>query len=138
MCNFLKNVNLIIVCLSLIHWANLSNDLLFFGLLLGHNAKKCLIRATLCGQTKIVFSAVSSFLTHRVPQNRWGNFPEMLLFRYMSLRAGESETIFHIAFMTSLTFQSLALTPAFRGPDTICKLQLPISASFSSSFFPLQ
>ena len=51
----------------------------------------------------------------------------------MSLQAGESERIFHIAFMTSSTSPSLALTPAFREPDTICKLQLPISTSFGSS-----
>ena len=95
-----KNVNLVIICLSLTDWANLSNDLLFFGLLLGHNAKKCLIRATTSGKTKIAFSAVSSFPTHYVPQNLCGNFTEMLLFRYMSPQAGESERIFLISFMT--------------------------------------
>ena len=95
-----KNVNLVIIYLSLTDWANLSNDLLFFGLLLGHNAKKCLIRATISGQTKIAFSSVSSFSTHRVPQNLCGNLTEMLLFRYMSPQAGESERIFLISFMT--------------------------------------
>ena len=50
-----KNVNLVIICLSLTDWANLSNDLLFFGLLLGHNAKKCLIRATISGKTRSPF-----------------------------------------------------------------------------------
>ena len=119
----LKNVNLIIIFLSLTDWANLSNDLLFFGFLFGDNAMKCLIMATISGQVKIAFSAVSSFSTHCVPQKRCGNFPEMLLFRSMSIRAGKSERIFHIAFLTSLTFKSLALTPAFRDPDTICKLQ---------------
>ena len=89
-----KNIDLIT------DWANLSNDLLFFGLLLGHNAKKCLIRATISGQTKIAFSSVSSFSTHRVPQNLCGNLTEMLLFRYMSPQAGESERIFLISFMT--------------------------------------
>ena len=81
----LKNVNLIIISLSLTDWANLSNDLLFFGLLLGHNAKKCLVRATISGQTKITFSALSSFSTHHVPENRCDNFPEMLLLRYVPL-----------------------------------------------------
>ena len=32
-----------------------------------------------------------------------------------------------------INFPSLALTPAFRDPETICKLQLPISTSFGSS-----
>ena len=72
--NFLKKM-LIIICLSLTDWANFSNDLLFFGLLLEHDAEKCLIRATISGQPKIAFSEVSS-LTHRAPQNRCGNFQE--------------------------------------------------------------
>ena len=118
-------------------WANLPNDFLFFGLLLRHNGKKCLIRTTISGQTKIAFSPVSSFSTNRGPQNRCASFPETLLFTCMSIRAGESERIFHITFMTSRTFQSLALTPAFRGSGTICKLQLPISANFGSSFSSL-
>ena len=100
-------------------------------------AKKCLIRATISGQTKITLSAVSLFSTHHVPQNYCGNFLEIFFFRYMSLRARESERIFDIAFMTSLTFQSFALTSLFRDPDTICKLQLPMSASFGSSFSSL-
>ena len=132
-----ENVNLIIISLSLTDWANLSNDLLFCGLLLEHNAKNCLIRGAISGHTKVGLSAVSSFSTHRVLQNCCGNFPEMLLIRYMSLRAGGSERIFHIAFVTSLTFQSLELIPAFRDPYTICRLQLPILASFGSSFSSL-
>ena len=129
----LKNVNLIIVSLSLTDSANLSNGMLFFGLLPEHNANMCFIRAAISGHSKSTFFAVSSFSTYHVPQNHCCNFLEMLLFRYMSLRAGEIE-IFHIAFTTSLTFQSLELTPAFTEPDKICKLQLPISARFGLSF----
>ena len=83
LCNFLKNVNLIIICLSLTNWVNFSNDLLFFALLLGQNIKSATIRATISGHTKIAFSAASSFSTHCVPQNRCGNFSGMLLFRYV-------------------------------------------------------
>ena len=90
-----------------------------------------------CKGQHTAFSALSSFSLHHVRQNCYSNFLKILLFRYMSLWAGESERIFYIAFMTSLTFQLLALTPAFRDPDTICKLPLSISASFGSSFFPL-
>ena len=83
-CVQLPQKMLIIISLSLTDWANLPNDLLLFGLLLGHNAK-CLVRATISGQTKITFSALSSFSTHRVPENRCDNFPEMLLLMYVPL-----------------------------------------------------
>ena len=130
----LKNVNLIIVSLSLTDSAISSNGMLFFRLLPEHNANMCFIRAAISGHSKSTFFAVSSFSTYHVPQNHCCNFLEMLLFRYMSLRAGEIERILHIAFTNSLTFQSLELTPAFREPDKIYKLQLPISASFGLSF----
>ena len=79
------------------------------------------------GHTNIALSAVSSFSTQHVAQNFKGNFPDMLSFKYSSLLAAKSDRSFHIDFIILSISQLVSVIPALSDPETICKLQLPIS-----------
>ena len=89
------------------------------------------------GHTNIALSAVSSFSTQHVAQNFKGNFPDMLSFKYSSLLAAKSDRSFHIDFIILSISQLVSVTPALSDPETICKLQLPMSARQGSSFASL-
>ena len=84
-----KTSNLTIMKVLLWYWTNVSNDLLFFGLVLWEMKRKCLVKDCTLDQISMVQSATSSFSVHRVGQNFNGKSLFAFSLMYRSFLDGE-------------------------------------------------